>query len=100
LRTLVEEVDRSEIVKSLPSYLQYACRYWFDHLHQLDNRQREKSDLCDNRRVYKFLHQRFLHWLEALSLMGKMSEGALMITTLQSILAVSSFMLLRYDLRR
>jgi hypothetical protein len=46
-----------------------------------------------------FLQQHFLHWLEALSLMGKMSEGVLMITALQSVLTVSDFVPSRYDLR-
>jgi hypothetical protein len=84
--TLAVRVDRSEIAKRLPSYLQYACRYWVDHLHQLDNRQREKSGLYD--KVHVFLQEHFLHWLEALGLIGKMSEGVLIMKGLQSMINV------------
>jgi len=49
--------------------------------------------------AYHFLREHFLHWLEALGLTGKMSEGVRMITKLQSMLVVSGVMLSHYDLR-
>jgi hypothetical protein len=39
--------------------------------------------------VYEFLETHFLHWLEALSLMGKISESINLINTLQSLVAVN-----------
>ena len=81
---LASEVESKTLSRCLPKYVQYACRYWVDHL------QRSEIGLCDdNGRVHKFLQQYFLNWIEALSLMGKMSEGVLMITALHSMLTVS-----------
>ena len=39
----------------------------------------------NNSNVHEFLQSHFLHWLEALSLMGKMSEAVLMIKVLDVI---------------
>lgn len=89
---LASEIDRNSVDECLPVYIQYACRYWVDHFMRSD------IELCDNGPVHKFVQKHFLHWLEALSLMGKMSEGVLMITALQSKLVVSDFMPLCHDL--
>ena len=81
---LASEVESNTLSRCLPKHVQYACRYWVDHL------QRSEIGLCDdNGRVHKFLQQYFLNWIEALSLMGKISEGVLMITALHSMLTVS-----------
>lgn len=77
---------RKDIDEFIPSHVQYACRYWPDHL--------EKSvyHLCNIEAVQKlknFFEVQFLHWLEVLSLMGKMSEGVLMLTKMESKLTVS-----------
>jgi hypothetical protein len=81
---LSSEVESNTLSRCLPKHVQYACRYWVDHL------QRGEIGLCyDNGQVHKFLQQHFLHWIEALSLMGKISEGVLLITTLHSMLTVS-----------
>jgi hypothetical protein len=89
---LISEVERNSVDKCLPTHVQYACRYWINHLTRSD------INLCDNGQIHKFLQQHFLHWLEALSLIGKMSEGVFMITALQSMLTVGDFVL-RYNLR-
>jgi hypothetical protein len=91
---LVSEIESSRVERCLPAHVQYACRYWVDHLARSD------IDLCNDDQVYKFIQEHFLHWLEALSIMGKMSDGVFMITTLQSMLIVSDLVLSRYDLRR
>lgn len=74
---------RSWVDQCLPSHVQYACRYWVEHLQQSD------IELCDNGQVHKFLEEHFLYWLEALSLIRKMSDGVVMMRTLESILTVS-----------
>jgi hypothetical protein len=80
---LTSEVGSSKVASCLPVHVQYACRYWVDHL------QRGEVGLCDdNGQAHKFLLHHFLHWLEALSLMGKMSEGVLMMKDLQSMVNV------------
>jgi hypothetical protein len=91
---LTSEVESNTVSHCLPGHVQYACRYWVDHL------QRGKIGLCgDNEQVHKFLKEHFLHWLEALSLIGKMPEGVFMIEALQSMLTVSDLVLSPYDLR-
>ncbi|KAF8535913.1 vegetative incompatibility protein HET-E-1 [Trichophaea hybrida] len=70
--TLTHEVAAGEVQKCIPLDVQYACRYWVNHL------RRSNFKLCDNDQVHTFLQTHFLHWLEALSLMGKMPDGVLM----------------------
>ncbi|KAH0558822.1 hypothetical protein GP486_004538 [Trichoglossum hirsutum] len=77
--TLTSNVDSSRIEQHLPSELQYACQYWVQHL------QRGETQLLDNGEVHDFLRDRLLHWLEALSLMGKVSEGVCAIVSLESM---------------
>jgi hypothetical protein len=80
---LVTEVHGDQITKCLPKELRYACRYWVEHLRQSEAR------LGDNAQVYQFLQKHFLHWLETLALIGKVSDGAVMLSVLESMLAVS-----------
>lgn len=81
--TLVTEVGRIRIKKSIPPELKYACLNWVEHT--------LKSGIgtLDDNLIYEFLQQHFLHWLEALSLMKSLSDGIIMITTLESWLQVS-----------
>ncbi len=76
---LASEVDKSCVEQCLPADLQYACRYWVQHL------QRSEARLYDNDHVHKFLQKHFLHWLEALNLIGKMSDSVGMVSALQSM---------------
>jgi hypothetical protein len=80
---LATEVHGDQITKCLPKELQYACRYWVEHLRQSEAR------LGHSVQVRQFLQKHFLHWLEALALMGKISDGAVMLSALESILTVS-----------
>jgi hypothetical protein len=80
--TLVGEVEEDQIDQCLPAELQYACRYWVQHL------QRSSAPLHDDEQVHIFLREHLLHWLEALGLMEKISEGILAITSLESMVTV------------
>jgi hypothetical protein len=79
---LVEDVERSRIKHSLPPELQYACLYWTQHL------QKSAKHLSNNDQVHMFLQEHFLHWLEALAWLGKLSEGDSMISALESLVMV------------
>ena len=76
---LKSEIEIGIVDQHLPYHVQYTCQYWVDHL--------QKSDLSldDGGHVHEFLQTHFLHWLEALSLIGKMSEAVLMIKVLDVI---------------
>ncbi|VBB80706.1 Putative HET containing-domain vegetative incompatibility protein [Podospora comata] len=80
----------------------YSCAYWIDHVCEAD-----KAELQGSRRyrliktfrqdaagsksirirelVKTFFHRHFLHWLEALSLLGDMANGVLSLTRLRTI---------------
>jgi NACHT domain len=73
---LTSEVDNSCVEQCLPADFQYACCYWVQHL------QRSRARLCDNSQVHSFLREHFLHWLESLSLLRKLSDGILSIREL------------------
>ena len=80
--TLLSEVDRSRLGQYLPAEVQYACRYWANHL------VRSRSNkLWD--RAFKFLEGKFLYWLEAMSLMGRSSESLITIGFLRQNISVS-----------
>ncbi|KAI1073332.1 hypothetical protein LB507_011656 [Fusarium sp. FIESC RH6] len=66
-------VDSGQLEKRMPSQLQYACMHWV--YHQTSG----KPELSDDKDVYGFLTTHFLHWLEAMSLLGRVKEclGAL-----------------------
>jgi hypothetical protein len=75
-------VESGAIDKSLPADVRYACLYWVHHFEQSNVR------ITDDHQAHLFLKRHFLHWLEALSLMGKISESIGMINTLQGLLKV------------
>lgn len=81
--TLREEIDNRILQESLSPELRYACRYWVTHL------QRGKCKSHDIEQVPKFLQTYALLWLEAMSLMGMVSESIYMIIDLQSCTEVS-----------
>ncbi|KAM0363091.1 hypothetical protein ACHAPK_011229 [Fusarium culmorum] len=66
-------VDIGQLEKRMHSQLQYACMHWA--YHQTSG----KPELSDGKDVYGFLPTHFLHWLEAMSLLGRVKEclGAL-----------------------
>jgi hypothetical protein len=68
----------------------YSCVYWVDHLCEVDSSSSQyQSDLHNGGTVYLFLQEKFLYWLEALSLMKSMSDGVLAIAKLETLLRVS-----------
>jgi hypothetical protein len=81
---LRNEIDRKTLHNCLPSDIGYACQYWVYHLDQ------GGGCIHDQDAVHLFLHQHFPHWLEALSLMGNISQSIVLIDTLQSLVEVSS----------
>jgi len=76
------DVTLSVIDFHLPSDIRYACLYWIYHFQQSSIR------ITDSHQVYTFLQSYFLQWLEALSLLGKISESLPMIRSLQDLTSV------------
>ncbi|KAH6883935.1 putative wd40 protein [Thelonectria olida] len=73
-------INAEKIQSHMPSELQYACLYWVYHMQQAE------MAISDDSEVYGFLLNHFLHWLEALSLIGRASESLSIIKVLQSVL--------------
>jgi hypothetical protein len=75
--------------------MEYACCYWANHLADYlakpDCSQRHGSSVCENGIVHIFFQDHLLHWLEAMSLLGKMSEAGQTVRVLQSMIKVNSF---------
>ncbi|RDW73399.1 hypothetical protein BP6252_07306 [Coleophoma cylindrospora] len=67
----------------------YSCIYWVNHLENCDPTTYAINDLQGGGSIDMFLRQNYLYWLEALSLLGGISEGVSSITTLEEILQVS-----------
>lgn len=61
--------------------IHYACVYWIDHLC-------DSQDGHEDTAVGEFIQKHFLHWLEALSLLKRTSEGVLALVKLASFLQV------------
>ena len=94
--TSPQDVPREVMKKALPEHIQYACQYWVDHLASSKSERRAQLGFRDSGKIHMFFQKDFLHWLEAMSLMGKMSEGVLMITKLANMIEVCSHTTRRY----
>ncbi|KAK6709716.1 hypothetical protein SNK04_010663 [Fusarium graminearum] len=76
-------VDAQLLEEHMPPELQYACMYWVHHQTKADLEPNDMEDVCD------FLETHLLHWLESLSLVGRLAESVGLIEELQSIVDVS-----------
>jgi hypothetical protein len=81
---LRSEIDGRTIASSLSPDLQYACRYWVDHLKQ------GQQDIVDRDKTHLFLQEHLLHWLEAMSLMRESSRCVGLLDSLQALASVRS----------
>ncbi|KAL9488344.1 hypothetical protein ACSS6W_000621 [Trichoderma asperelloides] len=73
--------------------IRYSCAHWIDHL--CDGISQNDSAiyqyyLNDDGPVSVFLHTHFLHWLEALSLLRKISDNVISIAKLEKLLKTQS----------
>jgi NACHT domain len=63
--------------------IRYSCVFWLDHFCEADSQSLDySSDLSDNGAIFTFYQQHFLHWLESLSLISRLSDGLLFIRKL------------------
>ncbi|KAF2686169.1 hypothetical protein K458DRAFT_416478 [Lentithecium fluviatile CBS 122367] len=82
--TLRSEVDEGRITSYLSPELQYACRYWVYHLKQSQRVVGDKST------ADTFLQQHFLHWLEAMSLIGETNKCVSLLEALSTLVEASN----------
>ena len=77
---LVNEVSRP--TPDPLSELRYSCLYWIDHLGMIKGHRKQSEDEA----IDSFIRQRFLYWLEALSLQDNMSQGVKAVQKLKHII--------------
>ncbi len=82
--TACASIGPANVKSALPAHVRYACLYWVYHLKQ------SSACISDNHQAHLFLRCHLLHWLEALSLLGKVSESIAMISSLQALTTVGS----------
>ncbi|OGM44087.1 NACHT and WD40 domain protein [Aspergillus bombycis] len=75
---LRDEISDEIIRDNIPAELQYSCRYWIHHLECGSYR------ITDQDNIHTFLETYFLHWLEAMSILGLASETVSAIRILQT----------------
>jgi hypothetical protein len=80
--TLRRELEEETVASSLPQELQYACRYWVEHV------ERSQQGIADGDAVHVFLQTHLLHWLEAMSLMGEIGQCVRLLARLQMMATV------------
>ncbi|KAF2785655.1 beta transducin-like protein HET-D2Y, partial [Melanomma pulvis-pyrius CBS 109.77] len=66
----------------------YSCIYWVDHLCDWNSSSSidYSVNLQDGGAVHSFIREKYLYWLEALSLCKSMSEGLVSITKLEALI--------------
>ena len=69
--------------------VRYSCVYWVDHLGDSDSHQTPNPEIQDSGFLDVFLQQKYLYWLEALSLLRSLSEGIAAMLKLDTLLQVS-----------
>ncbi|KAN0107830.1 hypothetical protein V8E51_007572 [Hyaloscypha variabilis] len=77
--TMMIDIKASLVHECIPSELQYACVYWMTHV------EKGRFYPSDKSRIEGFLRLHLLCWIEALSLIGKISTGIRILSKLQSL---------------
>jgi hypothetical protein len=78
---------KSRVPDSCLPQIAYACEYWVEHLQA--GRHACSDIVADGGKVHGFFQKHLLHWLEAMSLLQKMSEAILALQKLEATLDVS-----------
>nr|POE74295.1 vegetative incompatibility protein het-e-1 [Quercus suber] len=77
------EISQQTIARSIPPDTAYACSYWVWHLAEY------KKAIVQDGEEHMFLKTHFLHWMEALSWLGRLSDIFDHISKLRSLVRVS-----------
>jgi len=83
LGTRRSQVAKSTVRSSLPEGVAYACCYWIQHIVS------SEEQIKDDGAVHRFLRKHMLHWIEALSWLGKASDVIRSLAALRSRVDVS-----------
>ncbi len=76
---LTKTISQAVINDGIPLPLRYACLYWVQHIPSGQNAQMLRGSVNSYMRIH------FLHWLEVLGLIGRMTEAVEMVLLLGSL---------------
>jgi len=79
---------RTGLELDLLEQIGYASCFWIDHLYASQAIDEDEAVFVDDGEIHQFLQQHFLHWLESLSLLGKISDAVKMIRKLHDLILV------------
>jgi hypothetical protein len=76
----------------------YSCIHWVDHLcdWNLSSGTDSRVDLQDGGAVNNFIREKYLYWLEAVSLCRNMSDGVISLAKLEALIQVILKLLILY----
>jgi RecA/RadA recombinase len=80
---LMEYIDQERIDACVSPALRYACLYWVHHVEQ------GHSPAALRKPINSFIREHYLHWLEVLALIGKLSDDGVQMVALLDALFVS-----------
>lgn len=82
--------DCDELIKrNLPPAIRYASRYWVEHLQKSYELGYSRAEEANTRKICRFVEEKFLYWMEALTVIGESRSVISLIETLHSLLRVS-----------
>ena len=86
-----QEPQRRELDSKIFKHLRYACRYWVDHFRCAVKARNEGDQLesWQDEQICNFFQKNFLNWLEAMSLLDRMTTAMVMINQLWKMIQVS-----------
>jgi hypothetical protein len=71
---MVDDLDQEKVEEYLSPHVQYACRYWVNHLQHCTSLAEGVMSILAAE-AYAFLKVHLLHWVEAMSLIGRFNEA-------------------------
>lgn len=77
--------DISRVKSDALQRTKYPCEYWAYHLSQIDSTEHHQLGFYDGGAVFDFLKAHFLHWLEVLSIIGKIHNAVISVSRLLSL---------------
>ncbi|KAK4983552.1 hypothetical protein LTR50_007160 [Elasticomyces elasticus] len=86
--TMADDVDGKKVGEYLPPHVQYACRYWVEHLRRCAFAAEEPARQAVTE-VHEFLKVHLLHWLEAMSLIARVDEAVESVIQLEMWLSIA-----------
>ena len=84
-------ISQAVLSKKLPKHLRYACQYWAEHLRHL--KPIFASKYLHAITLERFFKENFLNWIEFMSLLGRLTQAVLMVTSILNLIQDCNFVL-------